>query len=243
MQLLEKLIASLPESKVREARVGYFTTAVVSELSGGGISCGLASTIRSGQCCGPAKFAGRMQGLPVKELAQLAVTGSGLEASLGMAAINSALPENPYEEINAEELIAEKAAGKTAAIIGHFPFTERIRQKAGKLWVFELNPKDAADLPAEKMSELLPQADVVAISALTLVNRTFDGILANCKSEAFKILLGPSAPLSEIVFDCGIDVVSGTRVSDIPLLLTHLSEGANFKSLPGKRLVTMRKAK
>ncbi|HOX22195.1 MAG TPA: DUF364 domain-containing protein [Elusimicrobiales bacterium] len=242
MPLLEKLIAALPEGKVREARVGYFTTAVVSELSGGAISCGLASTIRSGSCSGPARFSGRLKGMNVKELAQLAVSGGGVEASLGMAAINSALPENTYEEINAEELITERAVGKTAAIIGHFPFTQRVRQKAGKLWVFELNPKDATDIPADKMPELLPQADVVAISALTLVNRTFDGIIANCKKDAFKILLGPSAPLSEIVFEYGIDVVSGSKVADIPALLEHLSEGVNFKSLPGKRLVTMRKA-
>lgn len=242
MRLLEELLASLPEGKVREVRVGYFTTAVVSELDDGRISCGLASTLRGGECRGPAEFAGRTRGLPIRELAQLAVTGLGVEASLGMAAINSALPENPYEEINAEDLIAEKAAGKCAAVIGHFPFTERLRQKAEKLWVFELNPKDASDLPAEKIPELLPRADVVAISALTLVNRTFDGIIANSKPGAYKILLGPSAPLSKAVFAYGIDVVSGTRVADIPLLLAHLSEGVNFKSLPGKRLVSMRKS-
>jgi len=181
--------------------------------------------------------------MSVKDLARLALSGSGMEASLGMAAINSALPESDYVELNAEQLIAEKSIGKNVAIIGHFPFIERIKQTAGKLSVFELNPRDAADLPANKIPELLPQADVVAISALTLVNRTFDGIIANCKKDAFKILLGPSAPLSEIVFDYGIDVVSGTKVSDILSLLAHLSEGANFKSLPGKRLVTMRKDK
>jgi uncharacterized protein (DUF4213/DUF364 family) len=179
----------------------------------------------------------------IKELAQLAISGRGMEISIGMATINSALPEGDYEELNAEELIAEKAAGKTAAIIGHFPFTDRIREITSKLWVFELNPKDASDLPLEKEPELLSQADVVAISAMTLLNHTFDGVMSYCKKSAYKILLGPSTPLSKIVFEYGIDAVAGTRVSDIPLLLTHLSEGVNFKSLPGKMLVTMRKAK
>jgi hypothetical protein len=243
MQLLERLINSLPDGKVQEAYVGFFTTAVVSIIADGRIGCGLASTIRSEQCTGSAKFAGRIKGMNTKELAQLAISGRGMEVSIGMAAINSALPENDYEELNAEELIAEKANGKTAAIIGHFPFTDRIRQITGKLWVFELNPKDASDLPLEKMLELLPQTDVVAISAMTLLNRTFDNVMSYCKKDAYKILLGPSAPLSKIVFEYGIDAVAGTRVSDIPLLLTHLSEGVNFKSLPGKRLVTMRKAK
>lgn len=237
------MILELPDACVSEARIGIYTTAVVAEFSGGKLSCGLASTLKTGYCNGPSGLAGRIKGMSIRELAQLALDGEGVEASLGMAAINSALPDNEYDEINAEALIAEKAAGKHAAIIGHFPFTERIRQKAEKLWVFELNPKDASDLPADKMPELLPQAAVVAISALTLVNRTFDGIIANSNPAAYKILLGPSAPLSKTVFDYGIDVVSGARVSDTALLLSHLSEGVNFKSLPGKRLVSIRKSK
>lgn len=241
MTLLEQLADSVGEGKAKEVRVGYFTTAVVSQLSDGRTSCGLASTLRAGHCCGPARFAGKMNGMPLKELARLAVTAHGLEASIGMAAINAALPEREFEQLNAEELLAAKAAEKTVAVIGHFPFTERLRKIAGKLLVFELDPKDGHDLPSEKIPELLPQADIIAISALTLLNRTFDEILASCKKDSYKILLGPSAPLSEIVFDYGIDVVSGARVTDAPLLLTHLSEAANFKSLPGKCLVTMRK--
>lgn len=114
---------------------------------------------------------------------------------------------------------------------------------AKELWVFELAPKDDKDLPPERMAEFLPRADAVAITALTLINGTFDGVLAHCRKDAFKILLGPSAPMSAALFDCGIDAVGGTMVEDIPLLLSRLGEGANFRGLPGKKMVVIRKAK
>lgn len=243
MSLLEQLVSSLPEAVVLDAHTGVFTTAVVAGLEDGALNCGLASTVRAARCSGPVSRAGELRGAPVKEVARFVFSGNGLEASLGMAAINSALPQTRCEEINAEQILAGKAAGKTTAVIGHFPFTERLRGIAGKLLVFELNPRDGLDLPSEKIPELLPEADAVAISAMTLINGTFEGIIKHCRPDAFKLLLGPSAPLSPLVFKHGIDVVSGTRVRDIPLLITHLTQGANFKSLPGKTLVTMKAGK
>ena len=242
MPILERIISEVQDREVRSAHIGFFTTAVVSGVAGGAPRCGLATTLKNGVCGGPVKSAGALAGLPVKELARLALTGNGPEVSLGMAAINSALPPLAYETINAEELIVEHGRGRNIAVIGHFPFTERLRALAANLWVFELAPKDDKDLPPERMAESLPRADAVAITALTLLNGTFDGVLSHCRKDAFKILLGPSAPMSAALFDCGIDAVGGTVVEDIPLLLSRLGEGANFRGLPGKKMVVIRKA-
>lgn len=240
MEILEQLIKETEDREISAAHIGFFTTAVVS--SGvGGERCGLATTLRGNACSGPVNKAGGLAGQPVKELARRALCGGGVEASLGMAAINSALPPLEHETINAEELIAERAKGKNVAVIGHFPFTERLRTLAENLWVFELEPKDAQDLPPERMAELLPRADTVAITALTLLNGTFGGVLAHCRRDAFKILLGPSAPLSPVLFAHGIDAVGGNVVDDIPGLIRCLSEGANFRGLTGKKSVVIRK--
>lgn len=243
MQILERIINEVQDRKVRSAHIGFFTTAVVSGIAGGAPRCGLATTLKNGACGGPVKSAGALAGRPVRELSRLALSGSGPEVSLGMAAINSALPPLAYEIINAEELIAEHGRARNIAVIGHFPFTERLRALAANLWVFELAPKDDKDLPPERMAELLPRADAVAITALTLLNGTFDGVLSHCRKDAFKILLGPSAPLSSVLFEYGIDAVGGTVVEDIPLLVRHLGEGANFRGLSGKKMVVIRKEK
>ncbi len=241
MRILEKIIAEVEDREVLSAHIGFFTTAVVSSLAGGAARCGLATTVKDGACGGPVKSSGLLAGMRVQELADLAISGSGPETSLGMAAINSALPRLDYEIINAEKLIAEHGRCGNIAVIGHFPFTDRLRALAKELWVFELNPKDDRDLPPERMAELLPRADAVAITALTLLNRTFEPILEQCSKKAFKMLLGPSAPMSAVLFDHGIDAVGGTVVDDIPLLIRHLGEGADFRGLPGKKMVVISK--
>ena len=57
-----------------------------------------------------------------------------IEASLGLAAINSMLPveQLPMVEFNARDLLVEKGRGKKVALIGHFAFTEPLRQAAGR---------------------------------------------------------------------------------------------------------------
>ncbi|MGD9642725.1 MAG: DUF364 domain-containing protein [Elusimicrobiales bacterium] len=240
MDILERLIKETQEREVVSAHVGYFTTAVVSR-GADGERCGLATTLRGGACAGPVAGAGNLSGRPVRELARLALSRVGAETSLGMAAINSALPPAECETLNAEELITERGRGKNIAVIGHFPFTDRLRTQAKELWVFELAPKDERDLPPERMAELLPRADVLALTALTLLNGTFKNIISLCRPGAFKVLLGPSAPLSPAMFDYGIDAVGGTEVRDIPALTRCLSQGASFRGLEGKKAVILRK--
>jgi hypothetical protein len=53
------------------------------------------------------------------------------------------------------------------------------------------------------------------------------------------VVLGPSTPLSPVLFDYGVDVVSGTRVVDVDVALRCLSEGATFHQIRGVRLLTM----
>lgn len=239
-KILAEIIDTLEEREIVAAHLGYFSAAVVTD-GPGGRRCGLATTLRGGPCAGPVPAAGSLAGKPAREIARLALNGGGPGASLGMAAINSALPPADCEEINAETLLTEQAAGKRVAVIGHFPFTDRLRAAAREAWVFELEPKDSRDLPPERMAELLPRADAVALTALTLLNGTFGEIMKLCRPGAFKLVLGPSAPLSAVLFRYGVDAVGGTRVADIPALLKALGEGANFRGLPGKKMIVLRK--
>jgi uncharacterized protein (DUF4213/DUF364 family) len=58
-----------------------------------------------------------------------------------------------------------------------------------------LEPKEG-DFPAEAAPEIIPQADIVAITAMTLVNKTFDGLMKLRRPNAEVVLIGPSTPLS-----------------------------------------------
>jgi len=61
---------------------------------------------------------------------------------------------------------------------------------------------------------VIPQANVVAITAMALINHTLDGLLALCRPDALVMVLGPSAPLSPVLFEHGVAIISGARVVD-----------------------------
>ena len=245
MELIDDLLTTLPDGMVREVQVGAFWTTVVVEVAGQP-QCGLASTLRDENHhhgAGPAvRDAGRLMEWSARKLAGLAHSDSMLERSIGMATINALLPapEKDWVDLNAEEVIARHGEGKHVVLVGHFPFIPRLRERVGKLWVLELQPQ-GEDLPADAASEVVPQADVLAITGTTLINHTFEGLMSLRSPEALVLVLGPSTPLSPVLFDHGVHLLSGSVVEDIESVLRAVSQGANFRQVhrQGVRLVTM----
>ena len=240
MGVLDDLLASLTEdAAVREVRTCVHWTAVVSR------QCGLASSLHVEQHPHghqSVRGVGSLHQQTALELAQLARSESLLEASIGVAAINSLLdvPEERCVQLNAEDWLTERGRGKKVAIVGSFPFVSRLRDKVGTLWVLERRPAEG-ELLAEEAGNILPQADVVGITGTALINHTLDDLLALCSPQSSVMVLGPSTPLSPVLFDHGVDVISGTFVVDTELVLTLISQGATFRQVkgPGVRLLTM----
>ena len=245
MSIIDDLIVSLRgDASVREVRVCAFWTAVALEDR----RCGLASTLRPDepQCAGPTPLvprAGHLLECSTLELAQYAKSDSLLEASIGMAAINSLMEidESRCVDLNAGEVILKEGAGRKVAIVGHFPFIPQVREAAEKLWVLEKRPV-AGDLPADMAAEVLSQADVAAITGTSLINHTFEGLMKLCRPDAVVIVLGPTTPLSPLLFDYGVDIICGTLVADTESVLRLIGQGANFGQVKrgrGVRLLTM----
>jgi uncharacterized protein (DUF4213/DUF364 family) len=210
MNILDDIISTIKEdAPVKEVRTAAFWTAVVSR------NCGLASTVRM-ECTRhgspQVRSAGELPAESALEMARLSQSKLYLEASIGLAAINSLLDvdESRCADINA----------------------------ASEFWVIEKDPKPG-DLPEEDSAHILPQADVVAISGTTLINHTFDDVISHCRKDSFKVMLGPTTPLSPVLLDYGLDVICGSKVSDVALALKCISEGANFRQVRGVRLLCM----
>ncbi|MDY6881129.1 MAG: DUF364 domain-containing protein [Desulfatiglans sp.] len=238
MKILDDLISDLNfEASVRDIRQGVFHTAVLTR------NCGLAATVpRDALRQQPpmVKDPGFLLYKGAKELAQMAYSPSILEAAIGVATINSLIEieVDSCIELNASELIMEKGEGKRIAVVGHFPFIPRIRKTAKELWVIEKNPKEG-DFGEAEADNLIPMADVVAITGTSLTNHTLEHLLALCDSRAFVVVVGGSAPLSSVLFDYGIDAVSGTKVIDSDLALSCVSQGADFRQIRGTQRLTM----
>ena len=240
MKVLDDLIGALTsDAPAREVRIGPFWTAVVSRAGG------LASTVWPEEHEHGTTFvrdAGSLSGRSALELARLANSDSTLEAGIGLAAINSLLDvdEERCVELNAGDLLIERGRDRTVALVGHFPFVPALREAARQLWVIELNPQ-AGDLPAEEAEAVLPEAEVVAITGSAFINHTIERLLGLCRQGSLVLVLGPTTPLSPVLFDYGADLISGTRVIDAELALRCLSEGATFRQMKGVRLLTMRR--
>jgi uncharacterized protein (DUF4213/DUF364 family) len=224
-------------------RIGAFWTAVVLEDG----RCGLASALRGddhhhhGQH--PVREAGHLHERSALALAELARSDSLLEASIGLAAINALLDvdEDACLEMNAEQVILEQGTGKGVVVVGHFPFIPRVREAARQLWVLEKRPGQG-DLPAEAAPDVIPQADVVAITGTSLINHTFEELVRLCRREAFVLVLGPTTPLSPVLFNYGVGVISGTLVTDPETVLRYVSQGASFRQIKrskGVKLLTL----
>lgn len=218
-------------------------TAIVAPIGAPRFRAGLAATqkAQNRDYGSPAvREAGRLIGKTGREVAALAASDSPTERSLGFAALNALLEldERACIDRNAEDLILERGAGRKVAIVGHFPFVPRAYAVAETCWVLELRP-GPGDLPAERAPEIIPQADVVAITGMALVNGTFDALAVLPRPDAYVVVLGPSTPLSPLLFDCGVAAISGVAITDIPAALTAVSQGATVRQIPGKRFLTM----
>ena len=235
MKILDDLISSLGEdSVVREVYSCVFWTAVVSR------NCGLASTFREEHPShGAVRGVGRLRGKSALELAEYAKSDNLLEASIGMATINSLIDidETKCVTENALDILAEKGRDKNIAIVGHFPWIPKLRKLAKKLWVLEQRPQ-AGDLPAQAAEEILPQADVVVITGTSLINHTVEKLLELSKGS-FIVMVGPTSPLSPVLFNWGIDVISGTKVIEPEKAICSISEGAIFPQVEGVKLLNM----
>jgi len=238
MKILDDLLSILnPEASVRDIRQGIFHTGVLTR------NCGLAATLPRDalqQAQPLVKEPGFLLEKTSLELAQMAYSESIPEAAIGMATINSLLDidEERCLNLNASDLIAEKGEGKRVAIIGHFPFTPKLREVAKALWIIEKNPQED-DFTEAEAENLIPQADVVGITGSAFTNHTVEHLLELCNPRAFTVVLGATAPLSPVLFDYGVSAISGTKVINPELALRCVSEGATFRQIKGIRLLTM----
>jgi uncharacterized protein (DUF4213/DUF364 family) len=239
MRILTELIDSLrgKDHPVKEVLTGAYWTAVVSR------GCGLASTFRDEGHPHKkgVKEVGRLTKKTAFELAQYALSDYPMEASIGMAAIKSLIEIDDRACVgkNAAEILLEKGEGKDMAVVGHFPFIPRLRERARNLWVFEQRPREG-DLRPEDASRILPRCEVIGITGTSFINHTLEELLRWSQGK-FVLLIGPTTPMTPFLFDCGIQGLSGTMVVDPEEAFRFISQGATYQEIRGVRRVTMLK--
>jgi uncharacterized protein (DUF4213/DUF364 family) len=241
MTVIDDLLSSVSTTGdvlAREVWVGLYWTAVK------GLKMGLAATPTDIACCSAedVQNAGELHTRSVGELARGLRSNHPLEVTIGMAALNSLIEvtEGDSVELNAREVILKRGTGKNVATIGHFPFTDALRAVAANTWVLELHPAPG-DVPAERAPELVPQADVIGLTATTLLNGTFEALAKLFPPQALVVMLGPSTPLSPVLFDYGVNLLGGALVTDPVTALRYVGQASSLHRMPGVKRITLMK--
>ncbi|HEX6302876.1 MAG TPA: DUF364 domain-containing protein [Anaerolineales bacterium] len=237
MTILDDVLESIDgDASVRSILVGAHWTVVCSRYSG------LASTVLSEKPHGHevVREVGKLHMKGAREVAAFARSDNPLEASIGWATINSLLEVDTVSvvEVDAGELLIQHGAGKNVALVGHFPFIPQLRKTAKNLWVLEKHPVEG-EYPAGAAPDLIPQADVVALTGSALINHTLDRLLSLCQPDALVMVLGPTTPLSTVLFDHGATLISGSRVVNEAAVLQTVGQGATFRQVAGIQKLTL----
>ncbi len=239
MTAIDDLLSSattFSDVPAREVWVGLYWTAVY------GSKVGLAATPTDIACCfaEDVKNVGQLHTRSVGELAAGLRSQHPLEITIGMAALNALIEVDGAAgvSINARDVILDRGRGKNVATIGHFPFTDELRESAANTWVLELHPTEG-DVPAERAPELLPQADVIGLTATTLLNGTFEALAKLFPPQALVVMLGPSTPLSPVLFDYGVNMLGGAVVTNPEAVFHYIGQGSSLHGVPGVKRITL----
>ncbi len=223
-----------------DVRVGPYWTVVRTS-----VGTGLATTMShetDRDRAQPIAEAGALLERTPLELAAYLRSRSAPEAAVGLAAVNALLrrPTGDFSEANAADLLCDRAAGRLLALVGHFPFVDRLRAACREVWVFERGRRQRpGDLGEQHMEELMGHAEVVAITATTLLNGTLDRVLRLVDPGAFVIMLGPSTPFAASLFELGFAALCGTVVDDDEAVVRAVSQGAVTSQILGVRRVCL----
>ncbi len=245
ISLLQRKYAPLVQDlTISDLRIGLYITAI--KLSDG--SVGISSTMRppnwEAGISKPMRDYGdfsphNITGRAILELLKFD-GGNLLVQSMKIAALNaisSTIIENGGYKImrNTDPIdLVDLNCGKTVAIVGAFQsYIEKISKTDSVLLVLEL---DASTLhgdhkrffvPANQHSSVIPIADVVIITGMTLINNTLDDLLENVKPNSQVIVTGPSGSLiPDVLFAHRVSVIGSMRIHDADKMLQLVSEAA-----------------
>lgn len=226
-RLYDHLIAGIPEDViVRDYCLGTHWSYVEAE-SGMGVSFTTTGGAKR-------SFTGDLRGLPLREVAQLAKSWCFEEASLGVAALNAwysqrrlldplgcvydaakEVPDGTIRKMDAFEMYRPEITAEgdaSVVVVGHFPHVERIEDYA-RLTVLERRCSQANDVPDPACEYVIPSADYVFMTGVTLINKTAPRLL-DLSEKAKTVMVGPSVVMAPFLFRWGVDMLAGSVVAD-----------------------------
>ena len=244
-ELYDSLIGEIPSGLVvEECIIGLHWTYVRA-----GAYAGVAMTVQGSSLSGLA--GGPIVGKSLRDAAAGMKSWDMLQASVGVAACNAWF--NAPDKMAALGLGSESGgagksifdepldtlSGKKVAVIGHFPYIEKQLGGKCRLSVLERRPQEG-DFLDSACEYLLPEQDVVFMTGMTLTNKTLPRLLTLTQNTR-TVLVGPSSPITPILFRFGVDSIAGFYVTDPDGTRALAAQAAHTEVFQGGQRITFSK--
>ncbi len=251
----ERLGAKLDAITIERAVFGLFFSGVKLSTGQGGLCFTPIKEMPAAVCCPSSAAAmplsGRLRGRGAQKYLEDVFCDNILRKALGIATLNALssllweleppteyaieLGKDSFDELDVTQY------EKTVVIGALVPMLKKLIA-AGK--DFRVLEKDSRTLkerelpyyaPAEAAPDFVPEADLLVITGVTILNDTLPAILAMAKPGAEILVTGPTASmLPEPLFSKGVTITGGIVVTKADAVLDIISEGGSGYHFFGK---------
>ncbi|MFO7173917.1 MAG: DUF364 domain-containing protein, partial [Bacillota bacterium] len=230
----EEAAPRLAGRRVREVRIGAKMLAVA--LDNGRF--GVASALRGERGESPAAVpdVGALVGRPATELAAGLLSGEILDRALGVAVLSAVAEPDPalvLEDADGAAVVATRPTD-TVGLVGFMrTLAARLEPQVARLMVFDRSERENV-YPEEWQPELLPQCDLVFITATAILNGTLERLLTYCTGAREVVVVGPTTPLYPAAFaGTGVTVLAGAAwpPEHREAVMAAIARGASFHDI------------
>ncbi len=246
---------SLNDITVERAVFGLFFSGVKLSTGQGGLCFTPVKEMPEAVCCPSSAKAmplsGRLKGRPVTEYLADIFCGNILRRTLGIAALNAlSLAVQEQDRNSGYELLSGVDAfdeldvtryKKTVVVGALVPMLKKLIAANADFHVLEQDPRTLKErelpyyAPANQAYRYVPDADLLVITGVTILNDTLPGLLAMTKPGAEILITGPTASMvPEPFFQKGVTMLGGIQVTKPDELLDIISEGGSGYHFFGK---------
>ena len=214
--------------KVVDVRIGLGYTLVELENTLCGLSYSFTKEL-SIKTCTLLDSAGELIGKKASFLLEKIFSYNLLDASLGLACANAIINGGiSYSDIDIVSQITDK---DKVVMVGYFsPLIKQIKEKNERLVVCERDSREGT-LPDYAAYFEMQDADVVILTATSIINKTIDNLLEHTRNARIVAIMGPSTPMDREIFKNRVTHLCGSVVSNIKLAKDVVSQGGGTRKL------------
>ncbi len=226
--IFERCKNEAEQIKVVDVRIGLGYTLVELENSMCGLSYSFTKELNI-KTCTLLESAGELIGKKALCLLERIFSYNLLDASLGLACANAII--NSKVSDKDIDITAQITSKDKVVMVGYFsPLVKQIKDKTERFIICERDSREGT-LPDYAAYFEMQDADVVIITATSIINKTIDNLLEHTQKARIVSIMGPSTPMDREIFKNRATHLCGSVVSNIKLAKDVVSQGGGTKKL------------